>query len=104
MSQYIIEHGVEITTRIFIGNIPYSTNETDLKDFFSVYGEIKNCNIVADRKGLSKGYGFVTYKEEATARKLIHMAKVQYNHKILNISRAIRKKNTGQYKGSNAEY
>ena len=65
-----------------------------------MYGEIKNCNIVADRKGLSKGYGFVTYKEEATARKLIHMAKVQYNHKILNISRAIRKKNTGQYKGT----
>ncbi|XP_011407536.1 PREDICTED: protein boule-like [Amphimedon queenslandica] len=106
MSHYIIEHGVEITTRVFIGNIPYNTNETELKDFFSQYGTIKDCNIVTDRKGISKGYGFVTFKDEVIAKKVLQMAKVEFNHKTLNICRAIRKKNTGQYKynGSNAEY
>ena len=32
------------------------TNETELKQFFSVYGAVKDCKIIVDRGGISKRF------------------------------------------------
>jgi len=33
------------------------TNETELKQFFTVYGAVKDCKIIVDRGGISKRFG-----------------------------------------------
>jgi len=32
------------------------TNETELKQFFTVYGAVKDCKIIVDRGGISKRF------------------------------------------------
>lgn len=49
---------------LYVGNIPWSTKEDDLKQFFSQYGEVLECRIITERStGRSRGYGFVEVDE-----------------------------------------
>ncbi len=53
---------------LYVGNIPWSTKEDDLQQFFSQFGEIEECRIITERStGRSRGYGFVEVKEEQAA-------------------------------------
>ncbi len=53
---------------LYVGNIPWSTKEDELQQFFSQYGEVLECRIITERAtGRSRGYGFVEVKEENVA-------------------------------------
>jgi RNA recognition motif-containing protein len=46
--------------RIYVGNLPYSITDDDLRDLFAQYGEIGSAVVIKDRfSGQSKGFGFV---------------------------------------------
>jgi RNA recognition motif-containing protein len=46
--------------RIYVGNLPFSATENDLKELFSEYGEVSSVNLVVDRQtNRSKGFAFV---------------------------------------------
>ena len=46
--------------RIYVGNLPFSTNEDELREIFSQHGEVTNASVVSDRDtGRSRGFGFV---------------------------------------------
>ena len=48
-----------------MGNIPWSTKEEELQQFFSQYGEVLECRIITERAtGRSRGYGFVEVNED----------------------------------------
>ncbi len=50
---------------LYVGNIPWSTKETDLEQFFSQHGEVIECRIITERAtGRSRGYGFVEVNED----------------------------------------
>ena len=56
--------------RLYIGNLPYSTTESDLRETFAPYGEVVSVSIITERDtGRSKGFGFVEMgtDEEAAA-------------------------------------
>jgi RNA recognition motif-containing protein len=55
---------------VFVGGISGSTTEADLTQLFSQYGKVVNTKIIADRAGVSKGYGFVTFDSEEEAKRL----------------------------------
>ena len=47
-------------TRLYVGNLAYSTNDAGLRSFFESAGEVKSAEVVMDRmSGRSKGFGFV---------------------------------------------
>lgn len=51
--------------RIYVGNLPYSTNDSELSELFSQFGEVQSANVVMDREtGRSRGFGFVEMDEE----------------------------------------
>jgi RNA recognition motif-containing protein len=50
---------------LYVGNIPWSTKEPDLEQFFSQYGEVLECRIITERAtGRSRGYGFVEVNDD----------------------------------------
>ncbi len=60
--------------KLFVGNLPYKTADTDLKDMFSKAGEVSEAVVIMDReRGLSKGFGFVTMTNDAEADAAIEM-------------------------------
>ncbi len=57
---------------IFVGNLPFSATETDLRDLFSEYGIVESAAIITDREtGRSRGFGFVELAAEARAQDAI---------------------------------
>ncbi len=53
---------------IYVGNLPYSVTEDDLKEAFSAYGEVTSASLVKDKfSGQSKGFGFVEMGDNSAA-------------------------------------
>ncbi|MFP4109171.1 MAG: RNA recognition motif domain-containing protein [Desulfonatronovibrio sp.] len=53
-------------TNLYVGNLPWSATETQLKDLFSQHGEVSSVNIIQDREtGRSRGFGFVEMEQGA---------------------------------------
>lgn len=53
--------------KLFVGQIPRASAETDLAPFFEQYGPIAELAILRDRGGMSKGCAFLTYTTRAAA-------------------------------------
>lgn len=48
--------------KIYVGNLPYNTNEDQLREFFAQYGNIEDIKLIVDfNTGRSKGFGFITF-------------------------------------------
>lgn len=46
--------------RLYVGNLPFSADETRLTDVFNAYGDVKDVRIMRDRETQrSRGFGFV---------------------------------------------
>jgi RNA recognition motif-containing protein len=57
-----------VAKKLFVGNLPYSTTNESLGEYFAQYGEVISAAVIMDRAtGRSKGFGFVemTNDEEA---------------------------------------
>ena len=47
-------------TKIYVGNLPFSATEEELKTLFSQAGEVKSVTIITDKfSGQSRGFGFI---------------------------------------------
>ncbi len=57
---------------IYVGNLPYSTTDDDLRGLFAAHGEVASARVVIDRMtGRSKGFGFVEMADRAQAQQAI---------------------------------
>lgn len=57
---------------IFVGSLPFSLDEADLRASFEVYGEVTSVKIITDKfTGRSKGFGFVEMENDADGQKAI---------------------------------
>lgn len=53
---------------IYVGNLPYSVTDNDLKEAFSAFGEVSSVSLVTDKfSGQSKGFGFVEMPSNSEA-------------------------------------
>lgn len=53
-----------MSMNIYVGNLPYSTTEADLRDAFSEFGSVERVQIIMDREtGRSRGFAFVEMME-----------------------------------------
>ena len=63
-----------MTTKLYVGGIPYTTTEQALKDSFSKAGSVSSASIIIDRMtGRSKGFGFVEMGNDDEAQAAINM-------------------------------
>jgi len=60
--------------KLYVGGIPYSTTEAELRDSFAQAGEVVSSAIIIDRMtGRSKGFGFVEMADDAGAQAAIDL-------------------------------
>ncbi len=49
-----------MSSKIYVGGLPYSTTEAQLTDLFTPHGTVESVRIITDRfTGQSRGFGFV---------------------------------------------
>jgi RNA recognition motif-containing protein len=57
---------------IYVGNLPYSSTETSMRELFETYGTVTTTKIVTDKfTGSSRGFGFVEMPNNDEAQKAI---------------------------------
>jgi RNA recognition motif-containing protein len=58
--------------KIYVGNLPWSIKDEDLRKLFSDFGEISSANVIMDKfSGRSKGFGFVEMANDGDAETAI---------------------------------
>lgn len=61
-----------MSKKIFVGGLPYSTEENQLRELFAAHGGVDSVQIITDRMtGRSKGFGFVEMSDNDEAAKAI---------------------------------
>ena len=54
--------------KLFVGNLPYTTTNESMGEFFGQFGEVLSSAVIMDRAtGRSKGFGFVEMTNDAEA-------------------------------------
>jgi RNA recognition motif-containing protein len=60
--------------KLYVGNLAYTTTETDLRTLFAQAGNVSEVALIKDRgTGQSKGFAFVTMGTQSEAQKAISM-------------------------------
>ena len=56
-------------TSIYVGNLPFSATEDEVRDLFAAYGEVERVQLINDREtGRPRGFGFVTMGADDAAK------------------------------------
>lgn len=79
-----------MTTRIYVGNVPYALTGEQLFNIFSQFGDVTDTHAVVDREtGHAKGFAFVEMADADAARIAIGQTNGMYlDNRILRVSKA----------------
>lgn len=84
--------------KLYVGNLQYSSNEEDLQELFSQFGDITSINLVTDRiSGDSKGFAFVEMASNSDADKAIkELSGKQFQGRSIKVNQAQSKPNSSR--------
>jgi RNA recognition motif-containing protein len=61
-----------MSSKIYVGNLPYSVTDSTLKSNFAEFGSVSSAKVMMDREtGTSKGFGFVEMASAEVAQAAI---------------------------------
>jgi RNA recognition motif-containing protein len=95
-------------TKLYVGNLPYSTTEDDLRDMFSGAGTVVSVTLIKDRDtGRSKGFGFVEMSSQSEAEDAIKQFNgANFGERVLkvNIARPMEDRSSGRYNSNRSSH
>ncbi|MEM1205574.1 MAG: RNA-binding protein [Acidobacteriota bacterium] len=57
-----------MSKRIYVGNLPFSSTEDEVKQLFEEYGSVTSVSLIEDREtGRPRGFGFVEMEDDDAA-------------------------------------
>ena len=79
-----------MSTKLYVGNLPYQTTESDLQTLFESAGTVATINIVRDRAtGQARGFAFVEMSDEEGAKRAIsELDRHEYGGRNLTVNEA----------------
>ncbi len=80
--------------KLYVGNLPYTINSDQLGTVFAEYGQVVDAVVITDKmSGRSKGFGFVEFADEESAKKAIDAMngkELEGRNLVVNIARPAR--------------
>ena len=78
--------------KVYVGNLPFTVSEEQLRDIFAGYGEISQLNLIMDRDtGRPKGFGFITFATQQSAEKALEQNGKDMGGRALRVNIATEK-------------
>ena len=84
--------------RLYVGNLPYETTETQLREMAAVFGQPSTAEVAKDRvTGQPRGFGFVEFANDDEARAAVQgLNGKEINGRTLKVNEA-RSKNAAKF-------
>lgn len=75
---------------LYVSNLSFKVQETELSDLFSAYGEVVSAKIITDREtGRSRGFGFVEMSSDDAGNKaMAELNNKELDGRAINVSLA----------------
>ena len=79
-----------MSKRIFVGSLPFSATEDEIRDLFEAYGAVTDVKLITDRDtGRARGFGFVEMEDDGAADEAIkNLDKSEMGERTLNVNEA----------------
>ena len=78
-----------MTKRIYVGNLPYSATEDEVRDLFSPHGEIISVAMITDREtGRFRGFCFVEMEDDAADAAIEALSDQEMGGRTLRVNEA----------------
>jgi RNA recognition motif-containing protein len=76
---------------IYVGNLPATATETDVRNLFKEFGRVASVKIITDMDtGQSKGFGFVEMDDHTDGRRAIKkLNEMSFMDQVIQVSEAI---------------
>ena len=91
-----------MSKKLYVGNLPFSTTEDEVRDLFSAYGEVESVNLIVDREtGRLRGFGFVEMNPEGADAAMEALDGKDFGGRDLRVNEAQeRRPRTGGFGGA----
>ena len=78
-----------VSKSIYVGNLPWSATEDEIRNLFSAYGAVTSVNLVTDREtGRARGFGFVEMADAGAASAIQALDGSSMNGRNLKVNEA----------------
>ena len=75
--------------KLFVGNLPWSVGDDDLREHFEAFGEVFSAVVIKDREsGRSRGFGFVEMEDDAARRSIEEMDGQELQGRAIRVNEA----------------
>ena len=75
--------------KLYIGNLPWSTTDSDLEELFGSIGSVSSARVITDRDtGRSRGFGFVEMSREDGQKAIAELNGHQIESRALRVNEA----------------
>ncbi len=75
--------------KIYVGNLPWSATEAELRELFSAVGEVHSVAVITDREtGRSRGFGFVEMDDSDAAKAINELNGRELDSRPLRVNEA----------------
>ena len=76
--------------RIYVGNLPFSSTEADVRELFELHGTVDAVNLITDREsGRPRGFGFVDMDDDGAEAAIAAQNGVEFGGRrlVVNVAR-----------------
>ncbi len=78
-----------MTTKLYVGNLPWSTSEEELRQMFTEMGSVESVALITDREtGRSRGFGFVELDDEGAQKAISELNGKDMGGRALRVNEA----------------
>jgi len=82
--------------KIYVGNLPFSSTEDEIRDLFAQYGNVLSVNLISDREtGEPRGFGFVEMDDNEADEAINALNNHQIGGRSLRVNEARPKEGGG---------
>lgn len=75
--------------RIYVGNLPFSATEEEVRELFEQHGSVTNVSLINDREtGRPRGFGFVEMDDDGADSAIPALNNFQMNGRSLKVNEA----------------
>lgn len=75
--------------KIYVGNMPFSMDESQLRGLFEEFGQVDSANVITDREtGRPRGFGFVEMQNDEARKAISALNDREIDGRRLNVNEA----------------